>query len=129
MKVGGSLPINQPVSETRRNSVRLNVGLPGQLRFASVSASCIVVDISPTGARVRLTPPRLVPDRVTLETTLAGQPVSVPAQLRRAQPGTLVSLTFEPAWREGLERLVAQAYALDLERSGKGIVERRQLPR
>src|SRR5207249_1854852 len=56
------------MTEARRGAVRLISAEPAVLRFSRRSVDCILVDLSVTGARVRLTPPQLVADHVTLTT-------------------------------------------------------------
>jgi hypothetical protein len=117
------------MNESRRSAVRLSLGRPGMLRFGVAKAACVVVDISPIGARVRLTPPRLVPDRVALELTLAGEELSLAARVRRAEPGTLLALVFEKTAGAALVPLINQVREREASHGIRGTVERRRSPR
>jgi hypothetical protein len=85
---------------TRRGAFRLNLGRPGILYFDDDEVKCIVVDISATGARVRLTPPTLVPDEFSLETTVADHTVEMDARLMRSDDNAEVAMVFaNPEYR------------------------------
>ncbi len=101
------------MDETRRAAFRLALTAPGTLSFSRHRAPCVVIDISATGARVRLTPPTLIPDRVSLSTEIAGDPVSLSARVGRTERHGLVALVFETESRK-LQRLLHEAQRLTI---------------
>jgi hypothetical protein len=101
------------MTETRRAAFRLALAAPGTLTFNRRSAPCVVLDISATGAKVRLTPPTLIPDRVTLTTRVAGKTVSVAARIGRSEQEGIVALAFESEPRQ-LVRLLHEAQRLTI---------------
>jgi hypothetical protein len=117
------------MSETRRGAFRVNLGRPGLIHYSGRSAACIVLDISGRGARVRLVPPVLVPDRVTLETEIAGEAILMPARLRRAEPGTVLAVIFDDQEYAPLNLLLQRARRATIAAGVRPSVERRRLPR
>jgi hypothetical protein len=116
------------MSETRRGAVRLTHGDAGFLVFSGQSAKCAVVDLSVTGARVRLLQPQPIPDEVTFETEVAGETVALRGHVRRGEPGRLIAIEFEDDTDE-LSRLLAVAQRLAIADGRRTTVERRRTQR
>jgi hypothetical protein len=118
------------MSQNRRDAVRITHGQPGVLQFAGRGVDCTVVDVSASGARVRVDRPQLIPARrVTLMTNVAGEEVFVTGHLRRAEPGTTFALMFDDPENARLHRLLAEAQRRDIVRGLRSAVERRRAPR
>ncbi len=117
------------MSETRRGAFRLNHGEAGTLRFGAHAATCVVVDNSATGARLRLHPPALVPDRVTLATEIAGTAIELRGRLRRAEPGAVVAIRFDDPESTPLPKLLNEAQRQLIAAGMRPDVERRRARR
>jgi hypothetical protein len=117
------------MSDTRRGAVRLAHGDAGFLVFEGQAVKCVVVDLSVTGARVRLLRPRPIPDEVTLETDLAGESIAVPGRVRRGEPGRLIALEFDGEDTGELARLIAVAERIASDAGRRTTVERRRTER
>lgn len=111
---------------TRRAAFRLNLGRPGTLYFDDHEAKCVVVDISAMGARVRLTPPTLIPDRFSLETTVADHTVEMDGRLVRSDKNNEIAMVFDnPEYRylhkllhEEQRRIIASGVRTTSDRRG-----------
>jgi len=95
------------MSESRRGAFRLACGYPGDLEFSGLCTPCTIIDISVTGARVQLTDPGPLPDRVTLITTIGGGEVFVDGSVLRGEPEFVFAIKFDDGERAGLPKLLA----------------------
>lgn len=111
------------MSTTRRGAFRLNLGAPGILYFNDHEAKCVVVDISATGARVRLLPPVLLPDRFTLETTIVGETIEMDAQMIRGDPYSEIAMVFDNPEHRRLHQLLHQEQRRIIASGVKATVE------
>ena len=114
------------MSESRRGAVRLTHGEPGQLEFYGRSVDCVVEDMSLAGARVKLVKPGPIPDRVTLDTTLGGERILIPGNVRRGEPGHLIAIEFDDGDASGLARLIAAEQRTAIQDGRRAAVERRR---
>jgi hypothetical protein len=114
---------------TRRGAFRLNLGRPGILYFDDHEAKCIVVDISATGARVRLTPPTLVPDQFSLETTVADHTVEMDARLMRTDENAEVAMVFANPESRYLHKLLHEEQRRIIASGVRTTSDRRGAPR
>jgi hypothetical protein len=117
------------VIENRREAVRVTIGEPGQLIFSGRRVECVVLDVSALGVRVHVEAPRLIPDRITLRTTIAGEPIDLPARIRRAEPGLVLALQWADPENSRLHRLIADAQRDAISKGRRAHVERRHSPR
>jgi hypothetical protein len=114
---------------TRRGAFRLNLGRPGILYFDDHEAKCVVVDISATGARVRLTPPTLVPDEFSLETTVADHTVEMDARLMRSDENAEVAMVFANPEYRYLHKLLHEEQRRIIASGVRATSDRRGAPR
>jgi len=114
---------------TRRGAFRLNLGTPGILYFDDHEAKCVVIDISATGARVRLNPPTLVPDRFSLETTVADHTVEMDARMIRADENSEIAMVFDNPEYRYLHKLLHEEQRRIIASGVRTTVDRRGAPR
>ena len=117
------------MTENRREAVRITSGDPAAVEFSGRRVDAVLIDVSAVGARVRLTPPQLVPNRVVLTITLAGCPVRLPSHVWRAEPGALVALRFEDSENSALHRLIAEAQRHTIGQGIRPSLDRRRTRR
>ncbi len=109
---------------SRREAVRISLGVDGQLQGASGAVRCIVVDMSVGGALLAVTE-RLPEPPLTLRFEAAGEELEVEVIVHRVPEIGNVAVTFEGIGVDRMHRLITAEQRLALAEGRRNIVERR----